>query len=262
MSLEQLGLLRRRELEMILTSIRKMAPEHARVLDIGAGVGWQAAVVKEAGYRVEAIDMPTSAYAGDRVFPIRDYDGRYIPFADSEFDVVYSSNVLEHVAHFEDFQHEIRRVLKPTGIAIHIVPSGTWRFWSNVAHYPYMIKQGVKRLLGKRRPPPGQEISSPPWRAKRGALSFLRRLLLPTRDGEFGNAWTEIYRFSRLRWHRDFVRAGWRIEQWQSNHLFYTSYYLMGTHLSISARGRVSRVLGGSCHFFLIRPQQTDASDR
>jgi hypothetical protein len=64
------------------------------VLDIGAGTGVQAQMMTGAGYAVEAIDMPTSVYANDGVFPIHDYDGHRIPFPEATFDVVCSSNVL------------------------------------------------------------------------------------------------------------------------------------------------------------------------
>lgn len=262
MSLEQLGILRRRELELILATIRNIAPNRARVLDIGAGVGWQAALVRDAGYQVEAIDMPTSAYSKDRVFPIRDYDGKAIPFANGAFDVVYSSNVLEHVLQPEDFQDEILRVLKPTGIAIHIVPSGTWRLWSNLAHYPYMAKQGVQRMLDKPSFSSESQMLGGGERAGWGVLSALRRILLPNRDGEFGNALTEVYRFSRWCWSHHFHRSGWNIERCQSNQLFYTAYYILSKRLSIAHRARLSRLLGGSCHVFVLRPRNVRAGNR
>ena len=60
------------EFQAILALIRMNAPAGARVLDIGAGTGLQAQMMTGAGYAVGAIDMPTSVYANDRVFPIHD----------------------------------------------------------------------------------------------------------------------------------------------------------------------------------------------
>lgn len=254
MSLEQLQKIRRFELKSIAAEIQRNVPKGGRILDIGAGTGWQAKSFADAGYSVTAIDMPTSVYARDRVHPITDYDGHHIPAPDEYFDAVYSSNVLEHVPHGDAFQREIRRVLKPGGVAVHVVPSGSWRFYSNAVYYPYLVKRLYARLggAGKGR---GDEASSGPGDARAGG--GLLRVLVPRRDGEVGNALTEIYHFSRWRWLKLFRNNGWMIEKRDSNHLVYTACYLLGTALPISARERLSRLLGGSCHVFVLRPSKT-----
>jgi len=83
------------------------------------------------GYDVCAIDIPSSNLGKDRIWPVTDYDGKTIPAEDDTFDIVFSSNVLEHIPHIYQFQKEIQRVLKPDGIVIHILPSSSWRIWSN-----------------------------------------------------------------------------------------------------------------------------------
>ena len=260
MSLKQLEKIRQFERTSIATPIKAVAPRGARLLDIGAGTGWQAQYFVDEGYDVTAIDMSTSTYAHDRVFPITDYDGRTIPAPDATFDAVYSSNVLEHVGHADAFQREIMRVLKPGGIAVHIVPSGSWRTYSNVAHYPYILK----RALVHARSGPEASHLSPSDTARLGTTKvetgvsragrLFRRALLPQRDGEVGNALTEIYHFSRWRWRRLFESNGWIIDSHTSNGLFYTGTYLLGTRLSIQARTKLSRLLGGSCHVFVLHP--------
>lgn len=84
------------------------------------------------------------------MWPVIEYDGVNIPFADHSFDVVFSSNVLEHIRQIEPFQRELHRILTPEGRAVHIVPNFGWRFWANLAHYCYVAKVGasviVKRL--------------------------------------------------------------------------------------------------------------------
>jgi len=238
---------------MILALIQQNAPAAARVLDIGAGTGWQAQMIADAGYAVEAIDLPTSTYVNDRVFSIRDYDGCRIPFPAGTFDVVYSSNVLEHVIRPEAFQSEIRRVLRPAGVAIHVVPSAMWRFWSILTHYPYIALRLIEHFFSAKQQSSSQ--TAPAGRVKTGHYlgPALQRLFVPQRDGEAGNALTEIYHFSRWRWRSLFHRTGWIIESRVSNDLFYTAYYLLGIRLSLEARSRLSRILGSSCHIFVLR---------
>ena len=45
-------------------------------------------------------------------------DGEKLPFADASFDFVSCNHVLEHIFETEKFLREIRRVLKPGGLAV------------------------------------------------------------------------------------------------------------------------------------------------
>ena len=101
-----------------------------------------------------AIDLATSNYAHDRLFPVQDYDGRRIPLADRSVDVIFSSNVLEHVDNFDEISAEFRRVLKPEGFAIHVLPTTAWRFWS-------FVSGTVKSLDAAASLPPGCSAGSP-----------------------------------------------------------------------------------------------------
>jgi ubiquinone/menaquinone biosynthesis C-methylase UbiE len=68
-------------------------------------------------------------------FAVKFYDGKNIPFPNESLDVIFSSNVLEHVQDLKSLQAAIRRVLKPSGYCIDLMPSATWRFWTILAHY-------------------------------------------------------------------------------------------------------------------------------
>jgi SAM-dependent methyltransferase len=192
-------------------------PPRGRILEIGAGTGWQAKVLEQRGYDVSAIDLASSEHRPNRVWPVAEYDGRNIPFPEASFDVVFTSNTLEHIPHLDDFQKEIHRVLKPEGFAIHVLPSGSWRFWTNVTH-------------------------------------LLKCWTIPKAHGEHaGNALAEIFYFSRRSWARRFRETDWIVVARDANRLFYTGNSIMDSRLSISARSRLSRVLGSSCHVFVLR---------
>lgn len=106
--------------------------ENFRVLDFGCGMGEMVALMREAGLDVSGADV---FYAGATdiaprlraqiddgyVREIKD-DGR-IPFDDDSFDLVVSNQVFEHVEDIDAVQAEIKRVLKPRGIAYHHFPS-------------------------------------------------------------------------------------------------------------------------------------------
>src|SRR5262249_57567979 len=120
-SCEQLDGVRGAELDKVAS----LFPTGARVLEIGAGTGKQALELQRRGFDVTAIEIAESNYAAHRVFPIKDYDGRAIPLADASVDVVFSSNVLEHVTDLSRMHAEIRRVLAPGGTCVHVLPTHT-----------------------------------------------------------------------------------------------------------------------------------------
>lgn len=263
MNLKYLESVRLSELESVLSEIKVEKPGRNTILEIGAGSGWQSQKLSEKGHSVEAIEIDSSDYSKDSVWPTTNYDGKHIPFPDDCFDIVFTSNVLEHIPHVVAFQHEIKRVLKTDGISVHIVPSGSWRFWSNVAHYAFLVKT-AKNLIVKQLSPPGSENSFTEAEnvAQTSQISkiehlhlgqLLRRIALVQRHGETGNALTELYYFSRYKWVNMFTATGWKIEKVFTNRLFYTGYAILGSALSLKFRRHLSYILGSSCHIFVLR---------
>lgn len=99
-----------------------------RLLDIGCNWGrWSLAAARK-GYRVVGVDTSLEAITVARDIAAQlgvevSYlvaDGRYLPFRDDAFDVVYSFSVLQHFAK-EDVRtvlRSIRRVLKHDGVSL------------------------------------------------------------------------------------------------------------------------------------------------
>ena len=252
------------ELECVLSEIKIEKPGRNIILEIGAGSGWQSQKLSENGHSVEAIDIDNSSYSKIRIWPVTNYDGKHIPFPDDHFDIVFTSNVLEHVPHVIAFQHEIKRVLKSDGISVNIVPSGSWRFWTNVAHYAFIIKT-IKNIIIKQLAPSTSENScneaetvvktnhlSKTQHLRRLAHLF-RGMALAHRHGEIGTVLTELYYFSRYRWVNMFTITDWKIEKRFTNRLFYTGYGILGSALSLKLRRHLSYILGSSCHIFVLR---------
>jgi ubiquinone/menaquinone biosynthesis C-methylase UbiE len=212
-TLEYLKIKRLYELEEVL----KVMPASGRVLEIGAGAGWQAEMLKARGYEVVAIDLPTSNLRADRIVSITEYDGHTIPFPDKTFDIAYSSNVLAHIPQIFEFQREIQRVLKDNGVAIHVVPSASWRIWTNLVH-------------------------------------FIKCWSIPNRLGEHAsNAFSEIRYFSKVHWKFLFESTRWDVVLIKPNRLFYTGHSIMDSRLNIEQRALLSRHFGSSCNIFMLK---------
>lgn len=221
-----------------------------RVLDLGGGSGYQASLMHAYGCDVTSIDLAGRPMPSTFYFPVDEYDGITIPHEDASFELVFSSNVLEHVHALRMLLDEVRRVLKPGGVTIHVVPSAGWRFWTSVSHYGFVVKS----LIGKQGVIPAAiEPVSPRQKLQRhGVVFMLKRILLAGPHGEYPNALAELHYFSRRRWLQVFANARFVVIDATDNKLFYTGYTLL-PRLTMARRRWLARFLGSSCHVFVLR---------
>lgn len=248
---DDLHFLRNDELDVLA---RYLEPG-SRVLELGAGTGFQALGLTERGFRVTAIDLPDSSLSLSRVYPVTDYDGRVIPFPDASFDVVFSSNVLEHIRDLPAMLTETRRVLRPGGYALHAMPSPAWRFWTSVAGPIDMLPFIAASLAGRS---VGPKRSRQQSRAVEFAKGCVTRFA-PLAHGETGNALTELSTFSKSSWVRRFEENGYRVLEAEPMNLFYTGWCVLGRQWSIETRRRLASVLGSACYVYKVQPHFASA---
>lgn len=229
-----------------LECVRKELIKGHKVLELGGNNGLQASLIKKFGCEVSSIDIAERPRPRTFHHPVIDYDGRNIPFPDASFDIVFSSNVLEHVVDLDQVLSETARVLKPGGVSIHVLPSSTWRWWTTSTYYLYYSEKLLKRIATKFGSSNVENM---------GLREIGRTLLFPQPHGEYSNAIAELYYFSTHRWRKVFERAGFQVDSLQTNHLFYTGYSALPT-LSMKNREKMSRFLGASCNVFILKARQ------
>jgi len=245
-----LGALRLAELSGALALLPDgFAP--ALTVEIGAAEGQVAAALAARFGAVRAFDV---AVPHATVFPVERYDGARLPLPDASAGLIYSSHVMEHIAAFPAYQAELARVMRPGGVAIHVMPSASWRFWTMLAHYPALPRLAGGFLRGRRAPgalAPDSETDAP---RRRGPGRLLRLALATERHGEDGTMISEHWRFSLRHWRARFGAAGWTVEAARPLGLFYTGYLLRGGGLSLATRQRLARLLGSSSIAYRVRP--------
>jgi SAM-dependent methyltransferase len=102
-----------------------------RVLDCGCGHGMAAVVLARAGARVTAFDLSggyveearARANANGVLVDFARADGERLPFADGAFDRVWGCAILHHLD-LTKAGVELRRVLRPGGVAVFCEPWG------------------------------------------------------------------------------------------------------------------------------------------
>ncbi|HEV2302254.1 MAG TPA: class I SAM-dependent methyltransferase [Stellaceae bacterium] len=160
----------RRSAEQIECLVRATGIElrGKRILEIGAGIGLTVAMLRRRfGAEAYGIEPEADDYRGTLAIArdlaqacgipsetIIDGAGEHIPFDSGFFDVVLSSNVLEHVVDPPRVIAEIARVLKPGGYMHIIVPNyGSW--WEGhygllwLPHLPKWAGRFYVRALGR-----------------------------------------------------------------------------------------------------------------
>jgi len=114
------------------------------LLDFGCGEGECLDQFRKAGFLTFGCDItfpdePNSRLGsylenGD-IRKIRETPYR-IPFEDNSFDIIFSNQVFEHVMDYDTVLAELRRILKPNGVGVHIFP-GRWKMRESHTFVPF-----------------------------------------------------------------------------------------------------------------------------
>lgn len=246
--LENINLYREKLRVIELRTIKDYFKPGQNILEIGGDTGLQANVLSSMGCMVRSIDIKNERPNRSKYFPVETYDGYNIPFAENTFDIVFSSNVLEHIRELDKILFEIKRVLKPSGLAIHIIPSLYWLLWSYITFYPsQIIKLIMKINEGSHRDTNYQsdKFSCP---KKKHIINYL----LPPKHGSAGNLVTQLCYFRVSRWIKVFRNNGFFVKCVIENRLFYTGNHILKDSLPIRLRKKMALFLGSAANIFIM----------
>lgn len=100
-----------RRVEVLSSWFARLAPEKARVLDVGCGDGLLSAAIcaKRPDLEIRGLDVLPRKHS---YIPVELFNGSRIPFADGSFDTVLFSDVLHHTEDASVLLREARRVTR------------------------------------------------------------------------------------------------------------------------------------------------------
>lgn len=135
-------------------------------LDVGCGDGYWSEKLKSIGYRTTSIDM-------NRAYPNVDWETPYkdtifidlnkkLPFQDASFDLIWCSEVIEHLENPQAIIKEIERMVKPGGKYILTTPNSFFwlhyflklfgfshKDWQNEGHKHFFHIDDIQSLFPK-----------------------------------------------------------------------------------------------------------------
>ena len=140
--------------DLINRILAKTGRKFDRALDIGCGPGANIEVLNTFAGKVTGVDIsPKAIEYSRRIHPHNEFllaNAENLPFADSSFDLILCSEVLEHVEDTKAIA-EVLRILKPQGVLIITVPAHRylWNFNDRFNHHLRRYNtSAIKILLG------------------------------------------------------------------------------------------------------------------
>jgi len=123
-------------------------------------------------------------------------------FGDSEMDLVFSSNLIEHLPRLTQCLAECSRVVKQDGLIVHTVPNRTWKIFNVLLYYPLMIKRVCRCIFSTDKTAKPKVIKprlDNNLRVIVDKYSFKQRLLPPT-HGISKSHISEFLNWGQKRW--------------------------------------------------------------
>ncbi len=211
---------RRREIEWLFGGCP--AGAFSRGLELGAGDGYQSQFIARHVASLVVTDfgaqiMRQPAQPG-LTYQVCDAERVDETFGPGEFDLIFSSNMMEHLPDPQRALAGMRRVLREDGLAIHIMPSPFWKFSQMVGFYPNAVFSRLERYsarLGDAQGRVSAETDESAWdnnpKTATRQRSYLRRLLWPTPHGVSAGNLAEFTAFRPASWRAQFAQAGFRV---------------------------------------------------
>ncbi len=211
--------------------------DFGRVLELGCGNAFNSAILSGCAKDVVASDIPEMDSQSHSIgmkpanelmkrLNVRNVSlvsavSEEMPFKDATFDSVFSFYVMEHVRDKAKTLYEARRVLRPGGRIVSVVPSAVERVFNCIPQYKYMAGRMAyylkKRFSGQDKAVPERKKAETVYTGsgEMTAAKFKKlypHFPLPEPHGNYKSAMNEFFCHMPWAWIGAFKKAGFVID--------------------------------------------------
>ena len=161
-------------LQPYVNTVNKYASRGSRILDMGCGNGLSSYMLSESGHWVIGSDISAfflsdSAHLQNDRLRYQACDALDLPFADGSFDVVCSTELIEHVIDAPGTLLEMMRVLKDGGILVITGPNLCSPIWAAMDFVNMLLGRGGRDMWAE------TKMQALKWGCKNLVLSLKKR---------------------------------------------------------------------------------------
>ena len=197
------------------------------VLDIGCANAFTSLLMSQRAKSVTAADLYLKdklshsqgldsakaflARANDKRVELLSASFEKLPFKNESFNTVYAGHVLHYIKDRAATLEELKRVMKPDGIAVLVLPNFIERMWGILQFYVYLVMKAFI-FLGRRFLKNGASDSRKSVSGRIGKLKEdYKYFPFPGPGGAYKNSAVEMIRHIPFSWNREFENNGFKV---------------------------------------------------
>jgi ubiquinone/menaquinone biosynthesis C-methylase UbiE len=221
--------------------------KNIKILEFGSGSGFQIPYLQKIGSLVVS-----DIFISDDIKKMKDIDFRECcitntPFNDSQFDIIFSNHVIEHIQEKHEAFKELKRIGKSDCIYAFSLPTNIWLLLSVPAQYCLKFRE-IKRLFfsfyNSKAYKPSQDNNVNNNFEKEINTKNLSHKILPCSHGAYENFWDCYSSFKIQEWRQLLIDNGFLIEKIQPLLLYAPSEWpIVSTTTSLNKHNICSSVL-------------------
>lgn len=215
--------LRKRQMSVVFADCPSKAFSNA--LELGAGDGFVSSFLSSYTEKLICTDLNenrlTKSSEDNIEYRIVDAEEVGSVFGEREFDLIFSSNLLEHLPNVEKAIEGMRKVLKDDGICVHLMPNRAWVLVMILLHFPNKVVKNADKLLikffgskeekGQRAERRNKRVGGNNVKSKKKRQFFLFKPFVARPHGVSDTLFKEFIAFGKSNWIKIFEDAGFEV---------------------------------------------------
>lgn len=190
-------------------------------IEFGAGDGYQTTLIEPMCSKFVSSDLNFKRLKDEfKIVSVdyRAYDADSLSgiFGPNTFNLIFSSNLIEHLSNRKSFLQNTKEMLSSDGYAVHVVPAKMVKFTYLLLFYPNLLVLIIDRLIGIFENKPIFRGSANNFENninsnKADKLNKWKRILLPQIHGNYKTHTEEWRSWSRKSWQKLFENNGYTV---------------------------------------------------